>query len=59
MADSVEEMEDLSKINDALLINIGTLRSGPRAAMFEAGACNNTTRKVRSLLPPFGFLPTF
>jgi hydroxyethylthiazole kinase-like sugar kinase family protein len=49
MADSVEEMEDLSKINDALLVNIGTLRSGPKAAMLEAGIWNNIARKARAL----------
>lgn len=37
MATTPEEMEDLSRIPGALLINIGTLRSGQQDGMLKAG----------------------
>lgn len=37
MATELQEMEDLSWISDALLVNIGTMRSETKESMLKAG----------------------
>jgi thiamine-phosphate diphosphorylase/hydroxyethylthiazole kinase len=50
MADSEEEMDDLAKVSSALLVNIGTLRKGPKAGMLRAGVSINAARKVGAIV---------
>ncbi|KAF8629428.1 hypothetical protein AX15_003475 [Amanita polypyramis BW_CC] len=45
MATEVQEMEDLSKIAGALLINVGTLSANAKAGMISAGYFANANRK--------------
>ncbi|ESK97298.1 thiamine biosynthetic bifunctional [Moniliophthora roreri MCA 2997] len=45
MATTAQEMSDLAKICDALLVNIGTLTHGPYEGMLQAGSCMNSHRK--------------
>jgi thiamine-phosphate diphosphorylase / hydroxyethylthiazole kinase len=37
MATELQEMEDLSRISSALLVNIGTMRSETKESMLKAG----------------------
>jgi thiamine-phosphate diphosphorylase/hydroxyethylthiazole kinase len=37
MATETQEMEDLSRISNALLVNIGTMRSETKESMLKAG----------------------
>ncbi|KAJ3780735.1 thiamine biosynthetic bifunctional enzyme Thi4 [Lentinula aff. detonsa] len=45
MATTAQEMEDLSVINGALLVNIGTLVSSAYEGMILAGSCANARKK--------------
>ncbi|KAK7045553.1 thiamine biosynthetic bifunctional enzyme [Paramarasmius palmivorus] len=45
MATTAQEMHDLAKICDALLVNIGTLTHGPYEGMLKAGSCMNSHQK--------------
>ncbi|KAJ4497211.1 thiamine biosynthetic bifunctional enzyme Thi4 [Lentinula lateritia] len=45
MATTVQEMEDISRINGALLVNIGTLVSTAYEGMVVAGSCANAQKK--------------
>lgn len=42
MATAADEMEDLSRVFGASLINIGTLTAQTKAGMLKAGISNNT-----------------
>ncbi|KAH7875373.1 thiamine biosynthetic bifunctional enzyme Thi4 [Lentinula edodes] len=45
MATTVQEMEDISRINGALLVNIGTLVPTAYEGMVVAGSCANAQKK--------------
>ncbi|KAJ4483479.1 thiamine biosynthetic bifunctional enzyme Thi4 [Lentinula aciculospora] len=45
MATTAQEMEDISRINEALLVNIGTLVSTAYEGMVLAGSCANAQKK--------------
>lgn len=45
MATELQEMEDLSWISDALLVNIGTMRSETKESMLKAGYFGNAFKK--------------
>ncbi|KAF7321262.1 TMP-TENI-domain-containing protein [Mycena kentingensis (nom. inval.)] len=53
MATEVEEMEDLSKLADSLLVNIGTLVASTLEGMLRAGRCANAS-KIPVVLDPVG-----
>ncbi|KAJ7462252.1 thiamine biosynthetic bifunctional enzyme Thi4 [Mycena galericulata] len=53
MATAPEEMADLSKFNDSLLVNIGTLQSESLKGMLKGGYFANTARKP-IILDPVG-----
>jgi thiamine-phosphate diphosphorylase/hydroxyethylthiazole kinase len=53
MATAAEEMEDLSRVCDALLVNIGTLTQATKEGMLRGGSSYNTAKKP-VILDPVG-----